>query len=265
MLDEPTAADPGSQESRRRTDEPCDVVGPFHIGLVNFLVALMLAEFVISPLSTLAHELGHARAALRAAPGKVTIVVGRKTAAVGIFFERFGIWWSPIPARGVSFRGICIWNARLATSRGRLAVAMRGPIVTALLIPLYAAAAVATRTSPAWIPATFGLSAFACFVGCLVNLDPRITAEEKKGSLRRDGPQALAAYRAMRRARQGDGPRGPVAPRDGGRRESVVGTPVFPGPPPGASSSGGPAPPGREAPPRSGPADPASTPPPGRT
>jgi hypothetical protein len=159
----------------------------------------MLAEFVVSPLSTLAHELGHARAALHAAPGKVTIVVGRKSAAVGIFFERLGIWWSPIPARGVSFRGICFWNARLASPRGHLTVALQGPVVTALLIPTYAAGAVVTRTSPAWIPATFGLSAFACFIGCLVNLDPRITAEEKKGSLRRDGPQALAAYRAMRR------------------------------------------------------------------
>jgi hypothetical protein len=176
-----------------------EVVGPFHIGAEDFLVALVLAEFVVSPLSTLAHELGHARAALRAAPGKVTIVVGRKSAALGIFFDRLGIWWSPIPARGVAFRGICIWNARLATPRRRLSVALSGPLVTVLLIPIYAAGAVATRSSPAWIPATLGLSAFACFVGCLVNLDPRITVEEKKRSLRRDGPQALAAYRAMRR------------------------------------------------------------------
>jgi hypothetical protein len=168
--------------------------------LGNFLLALVLAEFVVSPLSTLAHELGHARAALRAAPGKVTIVVGRKSAAVGVFFDRLGIWWSPIPARGVSFRGVCIWNARLASPRGRFSVALRGPIVTALLIPVYAAAALATRNSPAWIPATFGLSAFACFIGCLVNLDPRTTAQEHKATFRRDGPQALAAYRAMRRS-----------------------------------------------------------------
>ncbi len=198
------------------------MVGPFHIGLGNFLVALMLTEFVVSPLSTLAHELGHARAALRAAPGKVTIVVGRKSAALGIFFERLGIWWSPIPARGVSFRGICIWNARLATPRGRLSVALRGPLVTALLIPVYAAAAAVTRTSPAWIPATFGLSAFACFVGCLVNLDPRISAEEKNVSLRRDGPQALAAYRAMRRGLVAQPTAPGQSPRPGGSVEARV-------------------------------------------
>ena len=198
------------------------MIGPFHIGLGNFLVALVLAEFVVSPLSTLAHELGHAGAALREAPGKVTIVVGRKSAAFGIFFERLGIWWSPIPARGVSFRGVCIWNARLATPRGRLSVALRGPLVTALLIPIYAAAAVATRTLPVWIPATFGLSAFACFVGCLVNLDPRRTTEEKKTSLRRDGPQALAAFREMRRLRAG-AEHGPARdPRPGGSVEARV-------------------------------------------
>jgi hypothetical protein len=71
--------------------------------------------------------------------------------------------------------------------------------MTALLIPVYVVATVLTKTSPSWIPATFGLSAFGCFVSCLVNLDPRRTADEVKSSFRRDGPQALAAYRAMRR------------------------------------------------------------------
>jgi hypothetical protein len=175
------------------------VVGPFHIGLGGFLVALLLGEFVVAPVSTLAHELGHAAAALKAAPGKVTVVVGRKSTAIGIEFERLMIWWSPIPARGVSFSGICIWNGSTATPRGRLSVALRGPLVTALLIPIYAAAAMLTKNSATWIPATFGLSAFACFISCLINLDPRRTPDEVKASFRRDGPQALAAYRAMRR------------------------------------------------------------------
>jgi hypothetical protein len=59
---------------------------------------------------------------------------------------------------------------------------------------------VVAKNSAIWIPATFGLNALACFVGCLVNLDPRRTAGEVRASLRRDGPQALAAYRAMRRS-----------------------------------------------------------------
>jgi hypothetical protein len=178
------------------------VVGPFHIDSGNFVVALLLAEFVLTPLSTLAHELGHAAAALKATPvgTKVTVVVGRKTAAVGIVFERLTIWWSPVPARGVSFRGVCIWQAHLASHRDRLAVALWGPAITALLIPAYVAAAVLTRTSPTWIPATFGLGAFSCFISLLMNLDPRTTSAERKArSIRWDGPQALAAYRAMQR------------------------------------------------------------------
>jgi hypothetical protein len=153
---------------------------------------------VVAPLSTLIHEIGHAVAAMNAAPGKVTVVVGRKSTAIGIEFERLNIWWSPVPARGVRFLGVCIWNARLASPRGRLSVALRGPLMTMLLIPIYVAATVISKDSPAWIPATFGFSAFACFVSCLINLDPRRTPEVKS-SFRRDGPQALAAYRAMRR------------------------------------------------------------------
>lgn len=175
------------------------MAGPFHIGLANALIALLLAEFVVAPFSTLAHELGHAAAALKAAPGKVTVVIGRKSSAIGIVFERLTIRWSPVPARGVRFLGVCIWSARLATPRGRLSVALRGPLITALLIPVYAAAAVLTKASPPWVSATFGLSACACFLSCLINLDPRRTADEVKSSFRRDGPQALAAYRAMRR------------------------------------------------------------------
>lgn len=126
-------------------------------------------------------------------------MVGRKSTAIGIEFERLHIWWSPVPARGVRFMGICIWNASRASPRGRLSVALRGPLITALLIPVYLGAAVMSKDSATWIPATFGFSAFARFLSCLINLDPRRTSEEVKASFRRDGPQALAAYRAMRR------------------------------------------------------------------
>jgi hypothetical protein len=180
------------------------VVGPFHIGLGNFLLALLLAEFVLTPISTLIHELGHATIALKATPKgtRVTVVVGKKTAALGIVFERLTIWWSPIPASGVSFRGICIWQGHLASHRDRLKMALAGPLMTALLIPVYVAAAVVTRTSVTWIPATFGLAAFGCFASLLMNADPRTTKAElsSRVSIKRDGPQALAAYRAMKRS-----------------------------------------------------------------
>jgi hypothetical protein len=179
------------------------VIGQLHIGEGNVIVALVLLEFVLGPISTLLHELGHARVALRASPpdSKVTVVVGRRSMAFGVVFERLTIWWSPIPARGVFFRGVCVWDSRPASHRDRLRVSLAGPAVTALLIPTYVAAAIATASAPAWVPATFWLGALSCFVSCLVNLDPRTTAEERAArTLRRDGPRALAAYRAMRSA-----------------------------------------------------------------
>ncbi len=177
------------------------MMGRLHLSPGELALAFLLAQFILAPLSTLVHELGHAVVALRSIPGKVTVVVGRQSAALGIVFERLTIWWSPIPARGVSFAGICLCDLRQATPRARLCLLLAGPTVTALLIPIYVYATFLTaRSSPGLIPATFACAAFSCFVSCLWNLDPRQTKVEKDAStIRRDGPQALAAYRAMRR------------------------------------------------------------------
>jgi hypothetical protein len=177
------------------------VIGPFHIGIRDVMLALAVAEFVIGPLSTLAHELGHARMALRASPGRVIVVVGRHSAGLKIIFERLQISLSPVPAQGVGFHGICIWDSRRATPRERLRVSIAGPIVTAALIPAYAFLAVLTADAPAWIEATFVLSASSCVVSCLFNLDPRPANAAERAApskSRRDGPRALNAYRAMR-------------------------------------------------------------------
>jgi hypothetical protein len=177
------------------------MMGRLHLSPGELVLAFLLAVYVVNQFSVLAHELGHAIVALRSTSGKVTVVVGRQSAALGIVFERLTIWWSPIPARGVPFAGICLCDVRQATPRAQLIMMLAGPAVTALLIPAYVYAAILTaRSSPGLIPATFACAAFACFVSCLWNLDPRQTEAEKGARLfRRDGPQALAAYRRMRR------------------------------------------------------------------
>jgi hypothetical protein len=142
--------------------------------------------------------------ALRKTSGPVTISVGRPSAAIGIQFERLKISWSPVPARGVGFRGITTSKGPVAP-RDRMWVTLAGPIATVLLLPVYVALAILTAGDPGWIPATFGLGALACFVGLLFNLDPRpADAAERAGTkpMGRDGPQAMAAYREMRRSGQ---------------------------------------------------------------
>jgi hypothetical protein len=90
------------------------------------------------PLLTLAHEMGHAAVALRVSPGRVIVHVGRPATGFEVHFERLKVCWSPIPSRGVQFRGVCVWEGRTASARAWLAVSLAGPLVTASLIPILA-------------------------------------------------------------------------------------------------------------------------------
>ena len=125
------------------------------------------------PFATLAHELGHAALALRAGPGSVIIQVGRPPSWFELAFECLTIRWSPRPMRGVPFAGICVWNPRDTDPGALFAIAVAGPIVTALLIPVFVLAAFAFAGSAPWITASWGMSAFCCFTSLRINADPR--------------------------------------------------------------------------------------------
>ena len=159
-----------------------------------------MTTLVVMPLATLGHELGHALLALRAVPGPVIVHVGRPPAWIELDWPRLKIRWSPLPARGVPFAGLCVWRGSLASPRAKVAVYLAGPLVTALQIPVFLALLALCREMADWIPATWGLSALVAFIGVLFNLDPRTSAEANAahGAIRRDGPQALAAYRVWR-------------------------------------------------------------------
>ncbi len=180
-------------------------MGPGHLSPLNLLIAFILAELVVKPVATLVHELAHATVALRIAPGPVIVLVGKPDNAVQILFKRLKISWSPIPLRRqwLGFRpaGYCKWSAVEATSRDRLLVSLAGPLATALLIPLFIWATVEYAGMSQWIPATWGICALDALISCLFNLDPRPANDaERAGAnrIKRDGPQALAAYREWR-------------------------------------------------------------------
>jgi hypothetical protein len=180
-------------------------MGPGNISLLNWVIALTLAELLVRPVITLIHELGHAVVALTVSPGPVIVHVGRPSAAIGVLWGRLTVHWSPVPAQGVRSRGICVWGGQDASDLRRLAVSLAGPVATALLIPVFILATVECADLPQWIPATWGLSALGAFISCLVNFDPRSTKDAKQpASLapRGDGPMALAAYRRWRAQRQ---------------------------------------------------------------
>jgi hypothetical protein len=169
--------------------------------LLEYLAALLLVELLFVPLIVLAHELGHAAVALRAAPGPVIVLVGRPAAATTIEFERLVIHLSPIPARGIFLRGSCHWAGSTASARAQLTFFLSGPAAALALGLLMAGGALATATMSAWLPCTLGIAALAAVVSALFDVSPwpsnpiRPDAHSRIG---RDGPKALGAYRDWR-------------------------------------------------------------------
>jgi hypothetical protein len=171
------------------------------ISIADFLLGWALAQFLVIPLSYLAHELGHAAVALRVGKGQVTILVGRRKPAIGftVMFDRLTFYFSPVPNDRGQFGGIIGWDRSSAGYGGQLAVALAGPLVTALLVPLFTWAVFACAGMPRWIQMMWLISALAAFFSNCMNLYPwRIKKDARLAPNERDGPRALAAYRAWR-------------------------------------------------------------------
>jgi hypothetical protein len=181
-------------------------VQPPGITTLDFFTGLFLGGVVLMPLETLAHELGHGLVAVRASRGPVRLYVGRPPFLIEARFGRMSISWSPLPTRGVPFGGLCVWHPRRATPSGRLAVIVAGPIVTAIFVLLFLLAAFQTAQMPGLIPATFLGAAMISFITLLMGADPRPANARERAEpdgIRRDGPQARAAYRAWRNEMDG--------------------------------------------------------------
>jgi hypothetical protein len=184
-------------------------MGPGHISALNWLIALLVAEFAVKPLATLIHELGHAVVALRVAPGPVVVVVGRPSTAFQVLFEHLKVMWSPLPMRSSWLRpspgGYCKFDQRGVDPRDRMLVGLAGPAATALLVPIFIWATFECAGMPQWIPVVWGLSALGACISLAYNLDPRPANTSERtaatGSMR-DGPRALAAYREWRAQRE---------------------------------------------------------------
>jgi hypothetical protein len=194
---------------------------PPGVSAIDVVIAIALVSFVITPLATLSHEVGHAAVALRVSSGPVFVYVGRPPALVRWRITRLQINWSPPPPRGVPFAGLCVWRPA-RSPQARLAVRLAGPAVTALLVPAFLLVMVVSLDSPGWVPATWGLAALSAFVSLLYNIDPRpATKAERAGAatMRRDGPEALAEFRAWRRDNEARTP-GVLPPTGHGQRQA---------------------------------------------
>lgn len=173
-------------------------MGLLQFGFIDLIVAVFVSSMVVWPMATLAHELGHAALALRFSADPVIVQVGRPPAMVELAGDRLAVRWSLLPSRGVPFAGMCLWDITYATDLERMAVSLAGPLVTAMLVPLFLWATIMSAGSPSWITATWLVSANIALIAFLTCIDPRMTDEERADGVFRDGPTARAAFRAWR-------------------------------------------------------------------
>lgn len=175
---------------------------PFwEIGFFNVLLVFSISWCLIMPMMMLAHELGHAAVALKVTPGPVVAYVGRPSCAIEVHFERLKIGLSPVPVDGGSYGARCTAHTNSATQRDLLAIALAGPLATALTIAILVWAAIATKGLPIWIPAALWFNAAFAFIALLAALNPRSSKSPRpSGAAGSDGAQALRAYRALRSA-----------------------------------------------------------------
>jgi hypothetical protein len=177
------------------------VTVPSGSDLGDFLIALLVLGFVVQPLATLGHELGHALAALLLGGRPSLIVVGRGP-FLRIRAEPTLILFSVLPTRGVLFAGICRYNPTGLPWRSVLLIALAGPLAT--LIELLAA----LLLGPAlWHDGALARMVIAwtdiwLAVSLAVNLWPRggVSGPGTDRALRRDGDLARYAYARHRAA-----------------------------------------------------------------
>ena len=172
------------------------MTGTPSIGLLDWGVAIVLTAFVIAPLATLAHELGHAAVALLLGRGRVSVVVGHPGSAVTGRLGRLQVTFSPRPANGVSHAGLCICEQPPTGRRSVIALLLAGPLMTFACLVALTWAALSSLDAPGWQLATLVCGALDCLCQLLVNLDPRREPHERPGESRRDGPRAVALARA---------------------------------------------------------------------
>jgi hypothetical protein len=165
------------------------------VSAMSWALAFVVAAFVVLPLATLGHELGHALAVSLLAQRPSLVVVGRGP-FVRIKADPAVVLFGVMPTRGLPFSGICRYDASGLSWRTIAYVALAGPLATlcelialALTVPFLWSTGPTTRllmsVTAAWL-----------ITSIAADLRPNgaATAADRDGSSRRDGPMARLAY-----------------------------------------------------------------------
>jgi hypothetical protein len=165
------------------------------------VLGAVLIAFVV-PMGILAHELGHGLAALWLTNGPVRVLVGRQPGLLRLRLGRLGLQLHVEAARGVGWRGLCIYQ-RTGVPRDDLWILAAGPM-TSLLWAVLCTAGLAV-----WGAQIGRLGQVACGLGVLegviafvYNGAAAVIPDLCTARPRSDGAKIQCALRARRGLRE---------------------------------------------------------------
>lgn len=155
---------------------------------------LVLISLAVEPVLVLAHELGHAVAALARLRGPVVVRVGGFNPLAVITFGRLTLQLSPlvVPWR---FAGVCAHESR-TTRLDAMIIALAGPFAS--LLAGLALGAAAHAVAPSVLHTVLFVAAFIALGSGVICLTPMTLTDSRGRKLRTDGAQALATLRVSR-------------------------------------------------------------------
>jgi hypothetical protein len=171
------------------------------LGIGDLLVVLVVLAFVVQPLATLGHELGHAVVALLLGARPSLIVVGRGP-FLRVRAEPTLILFSVLPTRGVPFAGVCRYTPSGLPWRSIALIALAGPLATLLELVSVVLFGSAAWDDGALARALIVWTSLWLAVSVVVNLWPRgdVVHPGSDQGFRRDGDLARYAYARHRSA-----------------------------------------------------------------
>jgi hypothetical protein len=165
------------------------------LSVPQWLLLIVVLEFVVQPVSTLLHELGHAAAVVRLGGRAAHVIVGRGP-WTNVTAGRVRVSFSPLPARGVRFGGMCRYDPSGLPWRSLGWIAIAGPAATLFELALLLALAPTVWGVGSLWRVLVGLSAAWLVASLIVNLSPRPLklGHDRAAVAQHDGSQARRAF-----------------------------------------------------------------------
>lgn len=164
------------------------------MSLLPWIMLALLGGFVVQPVSTLVHQLGHGLAVWLLARRPAVVTVGRSPwlcFAVGSVDVRV----SPVPARGVVTGGECRYDVNGVSWRTRGWISLGGPIATALELAVVGALASVLWGQGMFVRSSLLVVVLGLLVSLILTLVPGPTSVDGTVILGpRDGWQARRAF-----------------------------------------------------------------------